>query len=172
MPTIQIKLPRAHYLPPFHFFTIPYSPKISLFFLIPTFCFCFSSSPLLLCTSVLSSVLTCYFLSAGSMWTLGRRSHLAMSENVKQFWLWKPATTSEGMEGGFKPTRKACPIKVRLAACNYKLLTHIHWGFGNCPGFPFSHPSPPVCSLHSSQQIRNWSGSQYLGIPQGSYPTT
>lgn len=118
VPTMQI-LPRAHYLPPLRFFTIPSSLSISLFFLIPTFCFCFSSSPLLLCTSVLSSVPICYFLSVGSMWTQGQRSHLAMPENVKQCWLWKPATTWEGMEGGFKPTRKACPIKVSLTACNY-----------------------------------------------------
>lgn len=134
-------------------------------FLIPTFCFSFSSSPLLLCTSVLSSALICYFLPVGSMWTPGPRFHLAMSENVKQFWLWKPATTWEGMEGGCKSTRKACPIKVSLPAYNYN-PSYTDTGLGKCPSFPFSHHSPPVHSLHSGKQI-NWSGSQHFGTPQG-----
>lgn len=152
VPTIKIQLPRAHYLPPFHFFTIPSSPMTSLFFLIPTFCFCFSSSSLLLRTSDLSSVLICYVLSAGSMWTLGRRSHLAMSDNVKQFWLWKPATTWEGMEGGSKPTRKACPIKVSLSACNYN-FSYTYTGVLE-PVQAFLFPTPPLllvlCTLANS----------------------
>lgn len=144
MPSIQIQRPRAHYLPPFHFLAIPSSSTISLFFLIPTFCFCFSSSSLSLCTSVLSSVLICYFLPAGSMWTPGQRSHLAMSENVKQFWLWKPATTWERLEGGSEPTRKACPIKVSLAACNCSFSYTSTRALETVQAFPF--PPLPSCS--------------------------
>lgn len=169
MPTIHISLLQLiiyRHL----FFTIPSSPAISLFFLIPTFCFCFSSSSLYaLCTSVLSSVLICYFISAGSMWTLGWMPHLAMSENVKQFWLRKPATIWEGIEGGFKPTRKACPIKVSLAACNYNFSYTYTGLLETVQTFLSPTPFPPVCSLHSCKQIRNQSGSQYFGTPQGPY---
>lgn len=128
-----------------YFISPPFIPPLRFpfsFFLIHTFCFSFSSSPLLLCTSVLSSALICYFLPAGSMWTLGPRSYLAMSENVKQFWLWKPATTWEGTEGGCKSTRKACPMKVSFPAYNYNPSYTDTGALENVQDFLF--PTPPL----------------------------
>lgn len=77
----------------------------------------------------------------------------------------------KGWRGGCKPTRKACPIKVSLTACNYNFSCTCTRALETVQAFLF--PTPPLQFIlwTSNKQIRNWRSSQNFGTPQGSYLT-